>query len=112
MKGMFDNSSYQVMPLDAGSLEKIQELMEAINSNLNSQGIKSSNIRKKETKINGNRAYEVIIDVTDKEGRKGILYEVGIFKEDTLTGLLFSGTDADNGIYLDKIKATAQSIRL
>jgi hypothetical protein len=100
------------MPLDAGSFEKIQELMETINSRLDKQGVQVSNIKKKEIMINGNRAYEVIMDAVDKDGKKGILYQVGIYKADAASGLLFMGVDTDKEAYLEKFKATAQSIKL
>lgn len=112
MKGLLDFSSFQIMPLDAGSFEKIQELMEIINSRLDRQGVYVSNIRKKEIIIDGNKAYEVIMDATDKEGKKGTFYEVGIFKENAASGLLFIGADADKGVYLEKFKATVRSIKI
>lgn len=112
MKGLLDFSSLQIMPLDAGSFEKIQELMETINSRLDRQGVQVSNIKKKEISIDGNRAYEIIMEATDRDGKKGTFYEVGIFKQHTSSGVLFIGADADKGIYLDKFKATAQSMNL
>ena len=62
--------------------------------------------------IDGNKAYEVIMDATDKDGKKGTFYQVGIFKENAASGLLFIGADADNGLYLEKFKATVQSIKI
>ena len=112
MKGVLDFSSFQIMPLDAGSFEKIQELMETINSRLDRQGVQVSNIKKNEIMIDGNKAYEVIMDATDKDGKKGTFYQVGIFKENAASGLLFIGADADNGLYLEKFKATVQSIKI
>jgi hypothetical protein len=112
MKGLLDFSSFQIMPLDAGSFEKIQELMETINSRLDRQGVQVSNIKKKELTIDGNKAYEVTMDATDKEGKKGTFYEVGIFKQATSSGVLFIGADTDKGAYLDKFKATVQSMKL
>ena len=112
MKGLLDFSSFQIMPLDAGSFEKIKELMETINSRLDRQGVQVSNIKKQEILIDGNKAYEVIMDATDKDGRKGTFYEVGIYKENAASGLLFIGADTDKGAYIEKFKATAQSIRL
>ena len=112
MKGLLDFSSFQIMPLDAGSFKKIKELMETINSRLDRQGVQVSNIKKKEITIDGNRAYEIIMDATDKDGKRGTFYEVGIFKQNTSSGLLFIGADTDNGTYLNKLKATAQTIKL
>jgi hypothetical protein len=112
MKSMLDLSSYQIMPLEAGSFDKIKELMETINSKLSMQGVQVSNIKKKETVINGNKAYELTMDATDKEGKRVLFYEVGLFEESTSSGLLFMGVDADKGIYFEKFIATAQSIKL
>ena len=112
LKGLLDFSNYQIMPLEVGSFEKVKELMESINTRFNLQGINVSNIKSKETLINGNNSYEVTMDAIDKEGNKASLYEVGIFQENSSSGLLFLSIDADMGIYLEKFKATAQTIEL
>lgn len=85
--------------------------MEIFTSRLRSQGVQVSNIKANETIINGNKAFEITMDAADTEGKKGTLYEVGIFQEKTSSGLLFIGTD-NSGNYLSKFKATAQSIKL
>lgn len=112
MKGLLDFSSYQIMPLEAGSFEKVKELLETINSRLSLQGIQTSNIKKAEIVINGNKAIEVTMDVKDKDNKKGKFYQTGIYKEGSTSAVLFIGADSDNGIYFDKLKATAQSIKL
>lgn len=104
--------SYQLMPLNAGSLETIEGLMETINSRFGAKHAQISNIKKKEILIGDNRAYEITMDATGEDGQKGTIYEVGIFKEDNSTGLLFIAVDMNKGAYLDKFRATAQSIRL
>jgi hypothetical protein len=112
MKGLLDSSSYQIMPLEAGSFEKVKELLETINSRLILQGIQTSNVRKTEIVINGNKAIEVTMDVKDKDNKKGKCYQAGIYKEGSNSAVLFIGGDNENGLYFDKLKATAQSIKL
>lgn len=112
MQSLLDFSSYQVMPLEAGSFEKVKELLETVNSRLSLQEIQTSNIKKKEIIINGNKAFEIIMDVKDKNNKKGTFYQKAIYKEGSTSAVLFIGADIDNGIYVDKFKATAQSIKL
>ena len=112
MKGLLDFSSYQIMPFEAGSFNKVKELLETINEGLTKQGVQVSNIRKKETTINGNSAYEITMDAKDINDKKASIYQVVIYKEGTTSAVLFMGTDSDNEIYLEKFKATAQSIKL
>jgi hypothetical protein len=112
MKGLLDFSSYQIMPLEAGSFDKVKELLETINSRLSLQGIQTSNVKTAEIIINGNKAFEVTMDVRDKDNRKGKFYQTGIYKEGSTSAVLFIGADNDNGLYFEKLKATAQSIKL
>jgi len=112
MNGLLDISSYQIMPLEAGSFSKVKELLETINGGLSKQGVQVSNIIKKEITINGNSAYEIIMDANDMNNKKSSIYQVIIYKEGTTSAVLFMGTDSDNGIYINKFKATAQTIKL
>ncbi len=114
MQSMVDLSSYQVqvMPFEAGGLEKVKELMDTINSRLSLQGVNTSNIKKKEIVINGNSAFEITMDASDKNNKKSRFYQAGIYKEGSTSAILFIGTDNDNGLYFEKFKATAQSIKL
>ena len=112
MKGLLDFSCFQIIPLDAGSFEKIQEFMETMNSGLDRLGVQVSNIKKRELVIDGKKAYEVIMDATGKDGKEGTFYEVGIYKENDASGLVFVGIDTDKGAFIEKFKATVQSIRL
>jgi len=112
MQSLLDFSSYEVMPLEAGSFDKVKELLETINSRFVLQGIQISNMKKKEILINGNKAFEVTMDGIDKNNKKASFYQVALYKDGTTSAVLFIGTDTDNGIYLDKFRATAQSIKL
>ena len=52
------------------------------------------------------------MDAKDINDKKASIYQVVIYKEGTTSAVLFMGTDSDNEIYLEKFKATAQSIKL
>jgi len=112
MKELLDFSSYQIMPLEAVSYDKVKELVETVNSRLILQGIQTSNVNAADIIINGNKAFEVTMDVKDKDNRIGKFYQTGIYKEGSTSAVLFIGADNDNGLYFDKLKATAQSIKL
>ncbi len=112
MKELLDFSSYQIMPLEAVSYDKVKELVETVNSRLILQGIQTSNVNTADIIINGNKAFEVTMDVKDKDNRIGKFYQTGIYKEGSTSAVLFIGADNDNGLYFDKLKATAQSIKL
>ena len=112
MKELLDFSSYQIMPLEAVSYDKVKELVETVNSRLILQGKQTSNVNAADIIINGNKAFEVTMDVKDKDNRIGKFYQTGIYKEGSTSAVLFIGADNDNGLYFDKLKATAQSIKL
>lgn len=113
MQSMLDVSNYQVqvMPYEADSFEKVKELMDTTNSRFSVQGLNTSNIRKKEIVINGNRAFEITMDVNNNNNKKGRVYEAGIYKEGSTSAVLFIGIDNESGFF-EKLKATAQSIKL
>lgn len=112
LNALQDNiSSYQVITVEAGRFEKIVELLEMSNSKMSPE-IKVSDIEKKETIINGNKAMEITFDTRDADNVEHKIFQAGIYNEATGAGVVFNGIDSDKGKYFEKLKATARSIKL
>lgn len=101
---------FQLATIEAPSFAKAKEFLDYTISRYDVQGIQVSNVRKQDISINGNQAYEVEMETTDKDSMKGILYQVIIYKE--TNAVLFLGTDNEQRKWLDKFKATAQTLKM
>jgi hypothetical protein len=98
------------MPIPATTFDKAKELLEMITSNYSRQGMQVLSVEKQETKINGLQAYEMTLHAKDKENNPFLVYQVALMNDNS--GVVFMGSDADNGKYLDKYKETVKSIKL
>lgn len=74
-------------------------------------GYKIADLVKKDTVLNGNKAYYTsYIEIDAKANYKNSVFNAFVIKGDTL--ILFTGGDLDNGKYIDKFKRTFYSIKL
>jgi hypothetical protein len=89
-------SMFQIMTIEAPSFSKAKEFLDYTISRYSVQKIETSNVKKQDIFINGEQAYEV--------------YQVVIYKG--TNAVLFLGADNEQGKWLDKFKATAQTIKL
>ena len=72
---------------------------------------KITDLVKRDTTINGNKAYYIsYIETDDKANYKNSVFNAFVIKEGTL--VLFTGGDLDNGKYIDKFKKTFYGIKL
>jgi len=102
-------STFQLMTMEAGSFSKAKEFLDYMTSRYGDQGIQVTNLNRIDTVINGNRAYEVSMDATNAENNKSSLYQVIIYKDSS--AVVFMGVDTEGGKWMDKFKATAQTIK-
>jgi hypothetical protein len=103
-------STFQLSTIEAPSFSRAKEFLDYTISRYSLQAIQVSNIKKLDITINGNRAYEVIMDVKDAENKISTLYQVVIYKG--TIAVLFLGSDNEQGKWFDKFKATAQTIEM
>jgi len=103
-------TGFQLMSIPKVTLEKSEELLEMITSNYSRQGMQVLSVEKRETKINGLQAYEMTLHAKDKEDNPFLVYQAALIGENS--GVVFMGSDADNGKYIDKFKETVKSIKL
>ncbi|THU37976.1 hypothetical protein FAM09_14910 [Niastella caeni] len=101
---------FQFSTIEAPTFSKAKEFLDYTISRYSVQGIQMSDITKKDISINGNPAYEVTIKAKDANNNTTSLYQVIIHKG--TKAILFLGSDTKNGKWLDKFKATVQSIQL
>ena len=101
---------FQIATLEAPSFLKAKEFLDYTISRYSVQGIETSNVKKQDISINGEQAYEVTMETKDKDNKKGNLYQVIIHKG--ANAVLFLGADNEQGKWLDKFKATAQTIKM
>jgi len=74
-------------------------------------GYKIADLVKKDTVLNGNKAYYTSYIETDaKTNYKNSVFNSFVIKDETL--ILFTGGDLDNGKYIDKFRKTFYSIKL
>ena len=74
-------------------------------------GYKIADLVKKDTVLNGNKAYYTSYIETDtKENYKNSVFNAFVIKGETL--ILFTGGDLDNGKYIDKFRKTFYSVKL
>lgn len=104
-------SGFQIVALEGESLEKILALLANMNNKIQEKGARFSNIQKRQIMIDGNHAIEITMDAEDQNGTPGKYYQAAVLKEGTTSAVIFVGADGDKGIYMDKFKATAQSIQ-
>jgi hypothetical protein len=105
-----DLPTFQFSTIEAPTFSKAKEFLDYTISRYSVQGIQISDVTKRDISINGNSAYEVTMQAKDANNRKTTLYQVIIHKG--TKAVLFLGSDTQNGKWLDKFKATAQSIQL
>jgi len=92
------------------SFSKAKELLDGIISNYSENGVQVSNVKKREIVIHGNNAYESTMETIHAGNKNGILYDVIIYKG--TKAVLFQGEDDEQGKWLNKFKATVQSIKM
>jgi hypothetical protein len=102
-------STFQLSTIEAPTFSKAKEFVDYTISRYSVQGIQISNVKKQDIVINGNQAYEVIMDAINADNNKTTLYHVIIHKE--TKAVLFWGSDSE-GKWLEKFKATAQTIKM
>jgi hypothetical protein len=74
-------------------------------------GYRIADLVKKDTVLNGNKAYYTSYIETDaKANYKNSVFNAFVVKGETL--ILFTGGDLDNGNYIDKFRKTFYSIKL
>ena len=103
-------SMFQLSTIEAPSFSKAKEFLDYTISRYSVQGITTSNVKKQDITINGEPAYEVTMETKDNENKKGNLYQVIIYKG--TNAVLFLGADDEQNKWLDKFKATAQTIKM
>jgi hypothetical protein len=103
-------SMVQLSTIEAPSFLKAKEFLDYTISRYSVQGIETSNVKKQDISINGEQAYEVTMETKDKDNKKGNLYQVIIYKG--TNAVLFLGADDEQNKWLDKFKATAQTIKM
>lgn len=103
-------SMFQLSTLIVPSFSKAKEFLDYTISRYSVQGIETSNVKKQDIFINGEQAYEVIMETKDKDNKKGNLYQVIIYKG--ANAVLFLAADDEQNKWLDKFKATAQTIKM
>lgn len=101
---------FQLSTIEAPSFSKAKEFLDYAISRYSVQGIQTSNVKKQDISINGEQAYEVTMEIKDKDNKKGTLYQVIIYKG--VNAVLFLGADDEQGKWLDKFKATAHTIKM
>jgi hypothetical protein len=101
---------FMISQIEAESFEKAKEFLENTISRYYSQGVQLSNIKKEDVTINGNQAYEVTMDAKDAENKNAVLYNVIVYKG--TSAVIFLGTDPKQRRWIDKLKATAHTIKM
>lgn len=104
-----DLPTFQLSTIEAPSFAKAKEFLDYVTKRYSNQGIEIDNIVRQDISINGDLAYVVTADTKDKD-KKGILYQVIIHKG--TKAVLFLGADSEKGEWIDKFKATAQTIKM
>lgn len=101
---------FQIATLEAPIFLKAKEFLDYTISRYSVQGIETRKVKKQDISINGEQAYEVTMETIDKDNKKGNLYQVIIHKG--ANAVLFLGADNEQGKWLHKFKATAQTIKM
>jgi hypothetical protein len=105
-----DLSAFQLSTIAAPTFSKAKEFLDYTISRYGVQGIQVSDVTRRDISINGNSAYEVTMQTKDANNSKRTLYQVIVHKG--TKAVLFVGSDTQNGKWVSKFKATAQSIQL
>lgn len=101
---------FMISQIEAHSFEKAKEFLESTISRFYRQKIQTSNIKRQDITINGNQAYEVMMDARDANNKNAVLYQLIVYKG--TTAVMFLGTDPQQRKWIDKLTATAHSIKL
>jgi len=103
-------SMFQLMTIEAHSFSIAKEFLDHTISRYSVQGVQMSNVKRQDISINGEQAYEVTMETRDKDNHTGKLYHAVIYKG--TSAVLFLGIDDEQGKWIDKFKATAQTIKM
>ena len=109
-KPSYVKPTFQLMTMEAGSFAKAKEFLDYVTSRYNVQGVQITNISKQDTVINGNQAYEMLIDAKDANNKTNQMFHAIIFKDSA--AVAFIGADSEHGKWIDKFKAAVRSIKL
>jgi hypothetical protein len=101
---------FQFSEIKAPTFAKAKEILDTLISDYDAQGVDISKVTRQDITINGNPAYEVILQAKDAGGDKATLYHVIIHKD--TKAVMFLCSDSESGKWLDKFKATARSIKM
>lgn len=101
---------FMISQLEVLNFEKAKEFLETTISRYYRQRITTTNIKKQDITINGNQAYEVTMDAKDADNKNAVLYQVIVYKDKF--AVMFLGTDPQQGKWIDRLTATAHSIKL
>jgi len=104
------NSTIELMPMKNIAFDKLKELLNTITSRYDPKYMKLSDIIKKDTTLNNYQAYQITFNGKDSADKPFNGYEIAL-QSDT-SGMIFIGIDCDNGKYIEKLRQTAQSIKL
>jgi len=104
-KSLFRFETYK-----SGNIEKAKKILHKEIEDFSAYTIKLTNVRHQDLFINGNLAYEVIMTGKGVNIANSIYYIILIQKKERV--VQFWSVDRDNGKWIEKFKATAQSIKL
>ncbi len=101
--------SFTLVPNMTASMAK-EQLEMLLNMSVQN-GIKITDLEKKDTTLNGNTAFYIsYTESDDRENYKNLVFNSFVIKDKTL--ILFTSGDLKNGIYREKFKSTFYSIKL
>jgi hypothetical protein len=103
-------SMFQLSTVEAPTFSKAKEYVDYVISRYAVQGIQTGNVKKQDIVIDGNQAYEVILDAIDADNNRFTTYQVIIHKE--TKAVIFMGIDKEHGKWIDRFKKTALTIKM
>jgi hypothetical protein len=104
------SSMFQLMTIEAPNFSKAKVFLDDMILRYSVQGIETSNVQKRDIFLSGEQAYEVTMETKDKQNKIRKLYQVIIHKG--TNAVLFLGADDITGNWLDKYRATVQTLKL
>jgi hypothetical protein len=102
-------SLLQLTEIASPGLATAKSFFENTMSGYRKQDIILTNVRRQDMTVNGNPAYEVTMSAEDADGKKSDLYQLIMQKGEK--AVLFMGVDIEQGKWLEKFKATAQTLK-
>jgi hypothetical protein len=106
----YHTSQFRFETYKSCDMEESKKMLNKEIEDFSAYTIKLSNVRHQDLSMNGNPAYEVIMNGQGVNIANSIYYIMLIQKEDQV--IQFWSIDRDNGKWLEKFKATARSIKL